>query len=111
MIRYFCHTGRLVSFEYYLVLRELDLPIRIVATDFANILAQSMWSPYGEDFVTAVTAPYLNVVCGDKEELSRFWTANVKNIAIPIDGIDDDRYDAVIREAPSTLIETIRRLL
>ncbi len=112
MIRYFCHTGRTASFEYYLALRELELPIRIIATDFANILSRSVWAEHGEDFVTAVTEPYINVVCGDKDELARFWTKGVKNIAIPVDDSTDiPAYDAIVREAPGTLVSTIRKLI
>lgn len=120
MIRYFCHVTLRdgldpiadLGFSFYEELKESSVPIRVVATNMADLAMyyrvpcsrcvsgealrlqcdrcegtgsvrhKSRWGEFSEDFTREVGKSYVNIVCGDNGELTRLYTLGTTNIAI-----------------------------
>ncbi len=98
-IRYFCHVtpkegkeGSLgdLGFSFFAAFAESGADIRVIPINISDFTAGSRWAEHGEAFTREVPKQYINVVCGNSDELKRMYTLGVKNIAI-VDSFECDK--------------------
>ncbi len=88
MVRFFCPIDdsplselARAYVEAFVVLRY---QVRIIATRMADMgrIQGGVWQKHRGLFLTPITTPFVNVVCGEPFDWHRLYTVNVKNVLI-----------------------------
>lgn len=85
--RTFADTG----FELLLALERTSFGVRAINTLISGMVFDpfSRWHLLASHFQGDLDSSYVNVVCGSKDEIPKFFTANIPNIAVT-DKLDED---------------------
>lgn len=85
-LRYFCKVTAEpadLGFRYFKELYELDISMRVLPTNVADFTGGlEQWAPYTEEFVRPVPNWFINIICGEGDDIVRLFTAGVPNVAI-----------------------------
>jgi hypothetical protein len=118
IVRYFCHTDEEgaaadLSIAYVRAFLTLGLRVRLLSGSGQVELGTDRdgkpagrWAAYRELFMTPMTSPFVNVVCGDQKAAGRFYTVGVRNILITADGPADAKHVAVVQQYQGLLVPT-----
>lgn len=113
MIRYFCHTDEEgeaadLSLAYVRAFRALGVRVRLLSGSGHVELhdEEGRWSTHRELFMTPMTSPFVNVVCGDQKAAGRYYTVGVRNILITHDGPVDPKHVAIVQQYQGLLVPT-----
>lgn len=86
MLRFCCRLGNDVwsqlARKYIATGLEGGLQIHVVGFGILQLTEESPWWPVHAAFRAPPPAPFVNVVLGPLDILSRFWTAGVPNVAL-----------------------------
>lgn len=91
MVRFFATTDEnsdlgALSIAYLDGILTLGVPVRVLSAGQAELhIASSRWARFRAHFMTTMTSPFVNVVCGTSDTWRRFYTigeACLRNVLI-----------------------------
>ena len=87
-----------IAFFYMRAFVSLKRPLRLIPSQRAVTLndPDSRWYQFGQHFVVPIDADFINVVCGDGDDLMRLFTLGVNNVAITAIFGDPNDVDVVV---------------